>query len=387
MDPRHSTSERSASGARRALAQPAARARRDGAAAPASDPHAALIHDLLEWFATARRDLPWRRNRDAYAVWISESMLQQTRVEAVVPYFERFLTRFPTVRDLAAAPVEDVLAAWSGLGYYRRARALHAAAQAVVERHGGELPASRDELLDLPGVGPYTAGAVASIAYDRPEPLVDGNVARVLSRLFAIDSGPETAAFRDATWEHAGLLVADLGGRSAGEWNQALMELGALVCVPREPRCLACPVQTACAAHAQGRVDELPLAKRRSAAIDVELHVALVRDGERVLVTQRPAGGRMEALWELPTVEPSGERRIAEPEWPGGAASIVLGDELGSVAHSITRHRIRARVFAGRWTGGDVRAPARFATAVEIAGLGMTGLGAKVLRAGFARQT
>lgn len=344
--------------------------------------------ELLAWFEAARRDLPWRRDRDAYRVWISESMLQQTRVEAVIPYFERFLARFPTVADLAAARVEDVLAAWSGLGYYRRARSLHEAARAVVERHGGVFPSARAELLALPGIGPYTAGAVASIAFDRPEPLVDGNVARVLARIFALDAPQESAGFRAATWDRATELVAELGGRSAGEWNQALMELGALVCVPREPRCPVCPIRSACAAYERGLALELPRPKRRPTVIEVELHVALVRSGESWLMAQRPPGGRMAGLWELPTIEPTGARLLAEPEWPRAGdtgSTLVTGDELGSVGHSITRHRIRARVFAARWLAGPPAEPLRFASASEIAELGPTGLTAKVLRAAFAR--
>ena len=344
---------------------------------------------VFAWFQAARRDLPWRRDRDAYRVWISESMLQQTRVEAVIPYFERFLARFPTVADLAVAPIEDVLAVWSGLGYYRRARSLHAAARAIVEKHAGRFPDSRAELLELPGVGPYTAGAVASIAFDRPEPLVDGNVARVLARLYALDMPQESAAFRAATWAIAGGLIDALDGRSPGTWNQALMELGALVCVPREPRCPQCPLRAHCRAFGESRAHELPIPKARPTAIEVELHVALVRLDERVLVTQRPAQGRMAGLWELPTIEPSGERRLADAEWPrgtdGGAALAVL-DEIAACAHSITRHRIRARVFAARWLGevhlgGDRRSPMRFATPTEIARLGPTGLTSKVLRA------
>jgi len=357
-------------------------------AGPIGASTAALRAALIAWFAAHRRDLPWRRSRDPYRVWISETMLQQTRVEAVVPYFERFTARFSTVSELAAAPIEDVLAAWSGLGYYRRARALHAAARAVVERHAGVFPGTRSDLLDLPGIGPYTAGAIASIAFDAPEPLVDGNVARVLARLFLLDDPQESAAFRADSWRIAGELVGALGERSPGDWNQALMELGALVCTPRAPRCLVCPVRAHCRAAAEGRVDELPVPKKRPATIEVELHVALVREGARVLVVERPSTGRMAGLWELPTIEPAGDRRIAESEWPRvGAAgsSIVLGDELGSVAHSITRHKIRARVHVGRWIGGAVDVPLRFVTRDELGGLGPTGLTAKVLRASFAR--
>ncbi len=346
---------------------------------------AALVADLLGWFATARRDLPWRRDRDGYRVWISESMLQQTRVEAAVPYFERFLARFPTVADLAAAPIEAVLATWSGLGYYRRARSLHAAARAVVERHGGVLPSEPEALLALPGIGPYTAGAVASIAFDRPEPLVDGNVARVLSRLFVLDQPSDSARFRAETWRLAGELVRIAAPRGPGAWNQALMELGAVVCVPRDPRCLACPVKAHCRAFADGRTRELPVPKRRVPPIDVEVHVALVRDGDRILVAQRPPGGRMEGLWELPAIEPSGAGLLHAAEWPGDGA-LIAGDELGSVAHSITCHRIRARIFAARWTETDALQPLRFARAEEMGELGLTGLARKVLRASFARQ-
>lgn len=343
---------------------------------------------LLAWFAATRRDLPWRRSRDPYRVWLSETMLQQTRVEAVVPYFERFTARFPTVADLAAAPVEDVLAAWSGLGYYRRARSLHAAARAVVERHDGHFPSARADLLELPGIGPYTAGAIASIAFDAAEPLVDGNVARVLARLFLLDMPQESSAFRGDSWRIAGELLAGLGGRSPGDWNQALMELGALVCTPRAPRCLVCPVRAHCRASSEGRVDELPVPKKRPATIEVELHVALVRDGARVLVTERPSTGRMAGLWELPTIEPAGEARLATGAWPRdtrGSSRLAIQDELGAVAHSITRHKIRARVFAGRWIEGATAEPLRFVTPDELAGLGPTGLTAKVLRASFVR--
>jgi A/G-specific adenine glycosylase len=213
-------------------------------------------------------------------------------------------------------------------------------------------------------------------------------VARVLARPFALDAPQESAAFRTATWRIAGELVAGLEGRSAGDWNQALMELGALICVPREPRCLLCPVRAHCAAHAAGRTDELPTPKRRPSAIDVELHVALVRDGDRVLVAQRPPRGRMAELWELPTIEPSGAGLLADADWSRGAdarPAIAVGDELGAVGHSITRHRIRARVFAARCLAPQPELPLRFVSAREIEQLGLTGLSAKVLRAAFAR--
>ncbi|MBI5363384.1 MAG: A/G-specific adenine glycosylase, partial [Planctomycetes bacterium] len=339
-----------------------ARARKHGArgarilareAAPRLDPRfvRGLHRDLLAWFATARRPLPWRADRDPYRVWISEAMLQQTRVETVIPYFARFLARFPTVEALAEARVDDVLAAWSGLGYYRRARTLHATARALVERHGGAFPREREHVLDLPGIGPYTAGAVLSIAYDLPEALVDGNVARVFARLFEIDGAPGAKEFEERVWSLARELVPARGG--AGDWNQALMELGALVCTPREPECGACPVRSACKALAAERVHELPRPKLRRAAVAVEL--VLLVDARRagLLMEERPETGRMAGLWQLPTIELGARARIAPLEWPAGAR-VVLGDSMGELAHTITHHRFRAALRRGE-LGGRAR--------------------------------
>ncbi|HVJ89394.1 MAG TPA: A/G-specific adenine glycosylase, partial [Labilithrix sp.] len=213
--------------------------------------HAALHQALLAWYAAERRDLPWRRTRDPWAIWVSEIMLQQTRVETVKPYFERFMQRFPTPLALAEAPEDQVLAAWSGLGYYRRARMLHAGARVVAQRSG--MPADRDGLLELPGIGRYTAGAIASIAYGERVGLVDGNVARVFARIFAIDDDMKRAGMRRAE-QLAEELVPE---RAPGDWNQALMELGATICTPRAPSCERCPVFRSCRAHAEKRVEEL----------------------------------------------------------------------------------------------------------------------------------
>ncbi|MBM3975798.1 MAG: hypothetical protein FJ299_02270, partial [Planctomycetes bacterium] len=231
----------------------------------APDASAALVRDLCAWFDRAQRDLPWRRTRDPYAIWISEAMLQQTRVETVIPYWRRFLERFPDLRALAAAPEDSVVAAWSGLGYYRRARALREAARALVERHAGGFPRTRDAWLALPGVGPYTAGAVLSIAFDEPEPLVDGNVLRVFARLFAIAEPIDRPATVKRIWARAAELVPrrPRGATRPRNWNQALMELGATVCLPREPNCGECPVRAHCAARAAGRTAELPIVARR----------------------------------------------------------------------------------------------------------------------------
>jgi A/G-specific adenine glycosylase len=205
--------------------------------------HCQIRAALLHWFAASARDLPWRRTKDPYAIWISEIMLQQTRVPTAVPYYERFLHRFPTVEQLARARLDTVIKLWEGLGYYSRARNLHQAAQEIVARFGGHLPASREELLTLPGIGRYTAGAIASIAFGRREPLVDGNVTRVLCRIFRLKGSPKEVTLQKRIWAIAEKLVPE---GHAGQFNQALMELGSEVCLPRRPRCDDCPVNRLC---------------------------------------------------------------------------------------------------------------------------------------------
>lgn len=255
---------------------------------------------LGAWFDREARDLPWRRTRDPYAIWLSEVMLQQTRVETVIPYYERFLARYPTVADLAAAELDQVLSLWSGLGYYRRARGLHLAAREVTVRHGGAFPREAAGLRALPGIGAYTAGAIASIAFDRREPIVDGNVARVLARLEGIDDDIRGGAGARRLWAAAARLVpAD----RPGQFNQALMELGATVCTPRSPRCGACPVDGACVARAEGREEELPVISPKRDAPSVSMVAAVVRAGRRVLLARRAEGGLFGGLWEPPMVE------------------------------------------------------------------------------------
>jgi A/G-specific adenine glycosylase len=311
---------------------------------------------LLDWFAVHKRDLPWRRDRDPYRVWISEAMLQQTRVETVLPYYARFMARFPTLAALSESPIEDVLAAWSGLGYYRRARTLHAAARTIVARHGGQFPREHAELLSLPGIGPYTAGAVASIAFEAREPLVDGNVARVFCRWFALAGEPSSLS--SELWSRARELMPAHG--ACGDWNQALMELGARICTPRDPHCGECPLRTDCRALAQDRVSELPWPKARPEMIPVELHVMAVVEGERWLFEQRPSSGRMAEMWQLPTLEVADSEtaaravehgRLHPTAWPAGV-DIYVGARIGEVRHTITNHRIRAIVHEAERAGG-----------------------------------
>jgi A/G-specific adenine glycosylase len=338
-----------------------------------------LQRPLLDWFTANRRDLPWRRTRDPYAVWISEAMLQQTRVEVVVPYYERFLARLPDVRALAEAAEEEVLALWSGLGYYRRARSLRAAARRLVDDHGGVFPRTRSELLELPGVGPYTAGAILSIAFGLSEPLVDGNVARVLSRLFGLREPVGSGASTRRLWALADDLVP---ARGAGDWNQALMELGATVCTSASPVCSACPLRASCVALREDAVSELPRRVARRAPVDVQLEVLVVRRGRAVLLVRRPERGRMAGLWELPTREVVDEGGEGAGLWPG--AHVVLaqrGETLRPVKHSITHHRIRAEVRAATLdeAGPPETVESCWAAPEELRELALTGLSRKVL--------
>jgi A/G-specific adenine glycosylase len=259
---------------------------------------------IVAHYQTVKRDLPWRRTRDPYAIWVSEVMLQQTRVTTVIPYWERWMARFPTAGALAAAPLDDVLAHWAGLGYYSRARNLWNGARALA---GGTLPRTAAELRGVPGIGPYTAGAIASIALGERAPLVDGNVARVLARVFAIEHDIKSTAGGKALWARAGELMAALpDGAAPGDLNQGLMELGATLCAPTSPRCLACPIQVRCVAAREGRTAELPVvAPRRKPselAILARTLAWLEQRGTIVLVRRQPEG-LFGGLWELPPAD------------------------------------------------------------------------------------
>ena len=318
--------------------------------------------ELLSWYRTHRRDLPWRAGcpsaragdrPDPYHVLVSEAMLQQTRVATVVDYFHRFLDAFPTLRDLADADEQRVLRLWQGLGYYRRARHLHAAARAIVDRHAGRVPDTVAALRELPGVGPYTAGAVASIAYDRPAPLLDGNVARVLTRLHGIDQPVDDSDTRRRLWELARRLA---DGPSPGDTNQALMELGATVCTPRDPACHDCPLRARCAAAARGRAHELPKRrpKRRPTAATHAV-VAVRRRGE-LLFERRSDRGLWAGMWQLPTWEDDPDpsdlpRRVAERH----GLKVESPTELDAFTHQTTHRTITFRLFLAPALGGRLR--------------------------------
>ena len=252
---------------------------------------------LGAWYDRHARDLPWRRRRDPYAVWLSEIMLQQTQVATVKPYFARFLQAFPTLEALARADEHDVLRLWEGLGYYRRARQLHRAARIIVAEHGGEFPRDPPAVRRLPGVGRYTAGAILSIAFDAREPILEANTVRLLSRLSAYRGDPASAEGQSALWS---LAEALLPRREAGRFNQALMELGSGVCLGRAPHCETCPVASLCQANLQGLQQEIPLKKAKPRPEAVREAAVLVRRRGRVLLLRWPEGRRWAGLWDFP---------------------------------------------------------------------------------------
>ncbi|MCZ8514128.1 A/G-specific adenine glycosylase [Paenibacillus filicis] len=288
--------------------------------------------ELLAWYRRHKRDLPWRRNRNPYHIWVSEIMLQQTRVDTVIPYFHRFIEKFPTTEALAEAPEEEVLKAWEGLGYYSRARNLQTAVREVHERYGGVVPSTKEEVFSLRGVGPYTAGAILSIAYNQPEPAVDGNVMRVLSRYFLIEEDIMKGSTRVTMEKLAQELIPE---GAAGDFNQGLMELGALVCTPKSPNCLTCPVMAHCAGRAAGMEEALPVKKKAKPPRPERRVVSLILgDGPnagRILVRQRPAEGLLARLWELPHTEaPKAGENAPEAPLAAAAAHEALAAALAA---------------------------------------------------------
>ncbi len=329
---------------------------------------ASIARALGAWFDANARDLPWRRRRDPFAVWVSEVMLQQTRVATVVGYFEPFLARFPTVAALAAASEDEVLAQWSGLGYYRRARALHRGARDVVARFGGALPPTAAELVTIPGVGPYTAGAIASLAFGERAALVDGNVARVLARLLGLEADMRSPAGMREAWAAAERL---LPAARAGRHNEALMELGAGVCTPRDPACAGCPLARSCVARRDDRTGELPRMGARAARSTVALVALVAHRGATVLLGKRSGAGLFGGLWEPPMCEGSGVEALA------AALGLALDDArvVGRVRRVLTHRTLDVTVVAAS-TRGALRARAPYASLAwhDRASLGSLGV-------------
>ncbi|PZD95074.1 A/G-specific adenine glycosylase [Paenibacillus sambharensis] len=304
--------------------------------------------ELLGWYRSVKRDLPWRENRDPYRVWVSEIMLQQTRVDTVIPYYKRFMDKFPTIRHLAEAPEEEVLKCWEGLGYYSRARNLQAGAQQVVSEYGGSVPDDKTAVAALKGVGPYTAGAIMSIAFNRPEPAVDGNVMRVLSRYFCLEDDIAKPSVRTGIERIAAALIPE---GAAGDFNQGIMELGALICTPKSPGCLICPVMAECAGRLAGRELELPV-KTKAKPPRPELRLAALVEGAgphagAILVRQRPESGLLARMWELPHVLAPG----------GGSAGPVAAGSAAAAGPVRGRRRSTAALDAPAAAGEAAASP------------------------------
>lgn len=338
------------------------------------DPANAVVRRLLDWFIDSQRRLPWRGTKDPYRIWVSEIMLQQTRVEAVVPYYEGFLRAYPAISDLASAPLEDVLAKWAGLGYYRRARMLHEAARTLVAEHGGRMPEEHEKILELPGVGAYTAAAIASIAFDEPQAALDGNAYRVLARLADYRSDLSRASSRKPLQEIARAMIEAVQPGRRGDFTQALMELGATLCVPRHPRCDACPWIECCAGFAAGTAPSLPAKAPQRPPQRVSLAVLVLRHEDRVLLRQRPPEASvMPGFWELPDGETLDAALGNLDPPPTGLA------RLGAFSHAITDTRYACQVFDGPYPES---APprCRWMSAGELEALPVATISKKALR-------
>lgn len=307
---------------------------------------------LLAWYDANRADLPWR-GADAYRVWLSEIMLQQTRIETVISYYKRFLTTYPTINALAAAPLDDVLKLWEGLGYYSRARNLHRAAQMLVEQYGGELPRTANELQQLPGIGRYTAGAIASIAFGERAALLDGNVMRVFARWLDLPDDISERSVQQTLWQIAETLVP---AERPGDYNQALMELGQTICTPRNPSCAACPVQALCRAAANGTQEARPVKKKRAPTPHYHVAAGIIRDDTgRILIAQRKAEGLLGGLWEFPGGKqehgetlPQTLRRELQEEL---AIDVEVGEFFVQVRHAFTHFKITLHAYECRYLG------------------------------------
>lgn len=292
--------------------------------------------DLIQWYEENKRDLPWRQDRDPYKIWVSEVMLQQTRVDTVIPYFHNFMEKFPTIHDLAAADLQTVLKAWEGLGYYSRARNLHEAAQKVVDKYDGQVPDDPKELGSLKGIGPYTLGAIMSIAFSQPLPAVDGNVMRVLSRILMITDDITETRTKKQFQTYGEQMISK---ENPSSFNQGLMELGALICTPKEPLCLFCPLQEHCRAYEKGIQTELPNRGKAKRQRTIPYVVLLVKtDDDRYIIEKRPSTGLLADLWQFPMV-PIGEIGLEHVEnwfYNEYGVKITLKEKKGNLKHVFT---------------------------------------------------
>jgi len=314
--------------------------------------------NLRRWHEKHGRDLPWRNIGEPYRVWISEIMLQQTTVVAVVPYFNRFLNRFPTIQSLAAADETEVMRHWEGLGYYSRARNIHKTARQLVETNGGEFPDDVERLLQLPGIGRYTAGAIASFAFDRPAPIVEANTLRLYCRLLGYEGDPRSAAGQRLLWEFAERL---LPRKSPGRFNQALMDLGATRCTPKQPDCRSCPVRNCCRATAVGSQESIPMKAVRPQITNISEAAVAVRRNGRYLLHRIPDGRRWAGLWDFIRFTVDDQAASESPERGEISARLTeasgleaeIGPLLTEIRHSVTRYRIRLFCFQATYSSGE----------------------------------
>lgn len=315
-----------------------------------------LRRSLLAWFRRSARQLPWRGTRDPYRIWVSEVLLQQTRLQTMLPYYERFTDAFPTVHALAAADEEQVIKLWEGLGYYSRARNLHRAAKMIVNELDGRLPAKAEDWRRLPGVGRYTANAIASIAFAERVPVVDGNVKRVLARVFNVEECVDDAKTERLLWSIAEALVAR---KSPGDFNQALMEMGSLICTPRSPLCDECPIRRVCDARALGRQESLPVRRKKKPVPHYEIVAGAVRKNGRYLLGKRPSEGLLGGLWELPggkvkrgeTHEQALKRELKEEL----EIEVAVGTLVASVKHAYSHFKVTLYVYRCQHVAGRAR--------------------------------
>lgn len=310
---------------------------------------------LLKWFTHHQRDLPWRKSKNPYRVWVSEVMLQQTQVVTVKDYFKRFIKAFPTVKKLAAADEQQVLRLWEGLGYYRRARQLHAAAQQIVTEHGGRFPDDVETLQTLPGIGRYTAGAIVSIAYDRRAPILEANTIRLLSRLLAYRDDPTKSAGQRLLWQTAEEL---LPRKEISQFNQALMELGSLVCTPANPNCTECPVAAHCAAFEAGLENDIPVAAAKKRFVDLHEAAVVVRKRDQFLLRKCGEGERWAGLWDFPRFEVQGQGplfaqdELIEKVRDQSGIAIQSASLLKTIKHGVTRYRITLDCYTAKYRSG-----------------------------------
>jgi A/G-specific adenine glycosylase len=347
-----------------------------------------LVPLLLDWFSTNARDLPWRKTRDPYAIWVSEIMLQQTQVKTVIPFWNRWMHELPTIESVANASSAKIHKLWEGLGYYTRVRNLQKGAQVIVEKHGGKFPETFEDVLELPGIGRYTAGAISSIAFNQSTPILDGNVIRVLTRIFGIANNPKEKETNAQLWALAEILVKNSSivtrhsSFACSHLNQSLMELGALVCTPRNPQCQICPARKHCVAFRENRIEELPNLGRRTAATARHFIAFVVEQDGKFLVRQRPEGIVNAHLWEFPNVEVNGGKPSAKEVFKSQFGFTTKDFyPLATVKHSITRYRITLKAFAVQLNKFPMQNGSVWKTPAQLQRLAFASAHGKILRA------